>query len=156
MKRTTERVLSIISLVFTVFGIMASFMGIAFIKMFSSNSEIMADFEAELLTDPAITPTDIDGIYSILDVVIGFSGIIIAGLVISFIVTLIGTINIWNNKKPKLAGILFIIGGLFAGILSITSILLYITGILCLVKKVPMINDNPYSSNTAEDSMRPL
>ena len=67
--------------------------------------------------------------------------LIIIGLIISLILTIIGIVNIWKNKNPKLAGTMFIIAGLSAGILSLTSILLYIAGILCFTKKPPLTNE---------------
>ena len=59
-------------------------------------------------------------------------------LVISLVLNIIGIVSVNKNKKPKNAGILFIVAGLFAGVLSLTSILLYVAAIMCFVRKPPI------------------
>ncbi len=135
MNRTAERVLGIISLVFTVLGILSTIAGAVIFKMFSSDPDMRAEIEMDLLSDPAISPGDMDMIFGFFDAIGGFLWLAVAFLVLSLVLTIIALVNIWNNKNPKLAGIMFILGGLTGGILSLTSILLYIAGILSLVKK---------------------
>ena len=45
-----------------------------------------------------------------------FGWVFIIILVISLILNIIGIVSISKNKNPKLAGIMFILAGLFAGI----------------------------------------
>ena len=159
MNRTAEKVLGIIGLVFTVFGVIASIFGAVIFNMFSNNPDFRTEMEMEFYSDPSMTPADIDMFFKVIDGLGGFLWVGIVFLVISLVLTIIGLIKIWNNKNPKLAGIMFILGGLTGGILSLTSILLYIAGILCLTKKPKttypeeqIITDTP-----PEDSgMRPL
>ena len=82
--------------------------------------------------------------------------LIIIGLIISLVLTIIGIVNIWNNKNPKLAGIMFIIAGVFGGILSLPSILLYIAGILCFTKKPPLTDEPQFMDDQYDGTMRPL
>ncbi|MGG0642352.1 DUF4064 domain-containing protein [Sporosarcina gallistercoris] len=159
MNRTAEKVLGIIGLVFTALGVVASIFGAVIFNMLSSDPNLRTEIEMDLYSDPAFTPEDIDMVFSIFDTLGGFLWVGVVFLVISLVVTTIGLIKIWNNKNPKLAGIMFIIGGLTGGILSLTSILLYIAGILCLTKKPKttypeeqLITDTP----PEDGGMRPL
>lgn len=159
MNRTAEKVLGIIGLVFTVLGVIASIFGAVIFNMFSTNPDFRTEMEMEFYSDPAMTPADIDMIFNIFDTLGGFLWLGVVFLVISLVFTIIGLVKIWNNKNPKLAGIMFILGGLTGGILSLTSILLYIAGILCLTKKPKttypeerIITDTP----PEDGGMRPL
>ncbi|MDW0110142.1 DUF4064 domain-containing protein [Sporosarcina aquimarina] len=158
MNRTAERVLGIISLVFTVIGIAAAIFGAVLVNLMSTNPEMRAEFEMGMNSDPAVTQADMDMIFDFLDAVGGFMWLGVIFLVISLILTIIGLVKIWNNKNPKLAGIMFILAGLTGGILSLTSILLYIAGILCLVKKPTAYPDEPVITDAPpyDDGMRPL
>lgn len=156
MKRTPEKVLSIISLVFTVFSIIGSFFMVAFSKAFSSG--ILADeMEMELYADPTLTAEEVEMSMWIIEALEGFSWFIVAVLVISLIATIVGMVFMWNDKNPKLAGIMFMIAGLFAFIISPTAIMLYIAGILCFTRKPPLtMDDQSFASENYDDSMRPL
>ena len=157
MKRTTEKVLAIIGVVFTALSIIFGFMGLGFLKLFTSDPVIRADFEKEFLDiDSTLTPSDIESIYASLEFVEGFSWFFIIVLIISLITTIVGIVFIWNNKNSKLAGIMFIISGLFAFVLSPTSILLYIAGILCFTKKAPLVEEPSFVEDRSDDTMRPL
>ncbi|WP_432353212.1 DUF4064 domain-containing protein [Sporosarcina sp. A2] len=159
MNRTAERVLGIISLVFTVLGVISTIGGAVILKMMGSDPSIRSEIEGEILSNPSTAPGDMDMFFQFFDAVGGFLWLGVAFLVLSLILTIVALVNIWNNKNPKLAGIMFILAGLTGGILSLTSILLYIAGILCLTKKPTMIytdehnhTDTPYDDN----GMRPL
>ncbi|REB07786.1 DUF4064 domain-containing protein [Sporosarcina sp. BI001-red] len=159
MNRTAEKVLGVISLVFTALGVIASIFGAVFYNMISSNADFRTEMEMEFYSDPSMTPADIDMIFKIIDGFGGFLWLGIVFLVISLVLTIIGLVNIWKNKNPKLAGIMFILGGLTGGILSLTSILLYIAGILSLTKKPKtMYPDDQIITDTPPDDggMRPL
>ena len=61
MKRTTEKVLAIISAVFTVAFTILGFIGLGFLKMVTSDPAIRVDFEKELLDfDATLTSADIE------------------------------------------------------------------------------------------------
>jgi uncharacterized membrane protein len=156
VNRTAEKVLSIISAVLTVIGIILSFISLAFFNYLKSDPMIRQDIEAELLADATLSPTDVDMFYTIFDFIGGFMWLIIIGLLISLILIIIGLVNIWKNKNPKVAGTLFIIAGLLGGILNLTSILLYIAGILCFTKKPPVTHEPQFVDDKYDGTMRPL
>lgn len=154
MKRTAEKTLSIISLVFTVISIISSFFLVGFARLVSGG-EFGREMEKELLADPNITPEDIEMTLWLFEFLEGFIWFFVAILLISLIATIIGIVFIWNNKNPKIAGIMFIIAGLFAGIISPTSIMLYIAAILSFTSKPP-VDDYSFAGENHDDSMRPL
>lgn len=160
MKRTTEKVLAIIGAVFTALSIISSLIFYGFIKAVSQDGLLRQEMEMDLLSDEAFTVEDVDMIMWFIDSLAGFGLFIIIILVISLIATVIGIVYIWNDKNRKLAGSMFIVGGLFAFGLSITSILLYIAGIFCFTKKAPYVEESIYiedgSADGNGDKMKPL
>lgn len=156
MSRTPERVLSIISVVFTALALIPSFLIVAFGKALSQG-EIRKEIEMELLTDPELTGDETDIILSMFESISGFGWFFVVVLLISLVATIIGMVSIWNNKNPKLAGIMFIIAGLFALVLSPTSIMLYVAAILCFTKKSPHLpTEDSFVDSNYDDTMRPL
>lgn len=157
MKRTAEKVLAIISAVLTVIGVILSFATLAFLNFIKSDPAFQDDFRTEiLLFDPTLNPADIEIVFTVFNFMGSFMWLVIIGLIISLILIVIGLVNIWNNKNPKLAGILFIIAGLLGGILNLTSILLYIAGILCITKKPPFTQEPQFVDDLNKGAMRPL
>lgn len=156
MKRTAEKVLSIIGVVFTALSIIGSFMFLLFVKTVTSDGTIRRELEMDFYADPEFSTEDVEMIMWFIDFLEGFGWFLVIVLIISLITTIIGIVFMWNNKNPKLAGIMFIIGGLFAFILSPTSILLYIAGILCLTKKPPLNDETVFVDDHSGDTMRPL
>ena len=144
VKRTVEKVLSIISAVLTVIGVILSFAILAFLNFIKSDPAFQDEFRTEIvLFNPTLNPTDIETFFTIFNFLGGFMWLIIIALIISLVLIVIGLVNIWNNNNPKLAGILFVIAGVLGGFLNITSILLYIAGILCFIKKPPLTSRTP-------------
>lgn len=157
IKRTAEKVLSIISLIFTVIAVLFSFIFVVFGKVLTEDA-VRQELEAEIYADdPSLDPTEVQMILEILGSISGFGWFSVIVLLISLIATIVGMVSIWNNKNAKLAGIMFIIAGLFAFVLSPTSIMLYVAGILCFVKKPPHTPSAPLEGEGSyDDSMRPL
>lgn len=156
MKRTPEKVLSIISLVFTVLSIVGWGLFVAFSRAFSGAGEFAKEFQMELYADPSMTDEDVELTMLGLEFLEGFSWFIVAVLIVSLIVTIVGMVFMWKDKNPKLAGVMFIIAGLFALIITPTSIMLYIAGILCFTRKPPLTDDQSFVGESHDDSMRPL
>lgn len=153
MNRTAERVLSVIGLIFTILGLIPGALLVVFGKAFS-DGVVRSEVEMDLLTDPTLGAEDVELILSIFEMVGGLGWLFVAVSVISIVVTIIGIVSIWNSKNPKLAGAMFIIGGLFSFVLSLGSILLYIAAVLCFTKKT---QGKPSMTETFDgDSMRPL
>lgn len=155
MKRTAEKVLSIISAVFTLLSIIAGVAFAAFMKAVLADGTLRGEMESEFLADPALGTEDVDLFFGMLETFADFTWLFVIALVISLIATIVGIVFIWKNKNPKLAGAMFILAGLFAFVLSPTSILLYIAGILCFTRKAPLTDDTSFG-NQYDDTLRPL
>jgi hypothetical protein len=157
LNRTAEKVLSIIAAILTAIGAVFGFIVMAVFRMMKNDPAFKREFEAEMMADPTITPADFEAMMTFFNFVGGFFWLLIIGLIISLVLNIIGIVNIWKNKNAKLAGIMFIIAGVLAGLLSLSSILLYIAAILCFTKKPPL-QDNLYSGDqsSADGTMRPL
>lgn len=157
MNRTAERVLSIIAVVMSAVGTIFAFIGMGFFNLMKNDPAIRQEMEMEFMADPTMTASDIEAIFTFFDVIGGVMWLIIIAMILSIILNIIGIVNIWNNKNAKLAGIMFIIAGVLAGILSLTSILLYIAAILCFTKKPPLQEDIQFADQPHDgDTMRPL
>ncbi|GKV54845.1 hypothetical protein NCCP2222_07920 [Sporosarcina sp. NCCP-2222] len=158
MNRTAEKVLSIIAVVLTAIGTVASFFGVGILKLITSDPTFRSEMRMELLSDPTFTEQDVEMFFNVFDILGGVIWLIIIALLISLVLNIIGIVNIWNNKNAKLAGIMFIIAGVLGGVVSLASILLYVAGILCFTKKPPLqdepILDSTYNENS--DTMRPI
>lgn len=145
MKRTGEIVLAVIGSVFNVIGIIALlFMMIGAAGFINSPDYalFMDQVEMELQNDPTLTAEDAqlisDMMPAIMEGIGVFGWILLVTLIISLILAVIGIVKVNKNRSPKAAGVLFIIAGLLAGILSLTSILFYIAAIMCFVRKPPI------------------
>lgn len=142
MSRTGEIVLGVISAIFTVLAIILVSIFVANGSAAFQDEAFNAEIQQEILNDPTLTGQDAEMVAQVFDVLpnaftaLGWGFVIV--LVISLVLNIIGIVAITKNKKPKLAGIMFILAGLFAGIISLTSILLYIAAIMCFVRKPPV------------------
>lgn len=142
MSRTGETVLGVISAIFTALGIILVSIMVANGSAAFQDEAFTAQIQQEILNDPTLTGQEAEMAAQILDLLpnafsaFGWGFVII--LVISLVFNIIGIVAVTKNKKPKLAGIMFILAGLFAGIISLTSILLYIAAIMCFVRKPPV------------------
>lgn len=139
--RTGEITLGIISAVFTVISIILLSLLVTEGNAALQDESVIQEIESELANDPALAGEDLDaimqGVSGFIDVfeVFGWAAVII--LVISLIFNILAIVMIRGNRNPKLAGIFFIIAGLFAFAITPTSILLYIAAIMSFVRKPP-------------------
>lgn len=142
MSRTGEIALGVISAIMTLLSIILVTILVVTGSNAMNDELFNSEFQDIIAEDPTMTETDLqiinDNMPAVIDAFSIFGWVFVFILVISLILNVIGIISISKNKNPKLAGIMFIIAGLFAGILSPTSILLYIAGILCFVRKPPV------------------
>lgn len=146
ISRTGERVLGIIGTVFNVLAIILIAYLITSLSGFEGSQE-QQQMEQELLNDPMFAnPEEAQMAVDMVNTMIAGSGIIgwviIAILIISTIFAVLAIVNLKRDRNAKLAGIFFILAGLFAGLLSITSILFYIAAIMCFARKPPMRDDD--------------
>ena len=152
MSRTGELALGIVSAVFTFLGTILTVIFLIGGSSVFTDEAFIAEFEQEIYNDPTLSEIeaqetiDIMGVFFEMFTVLGW--LTVAALVISLVLNIIGVVSVSKNKKPKLAGIMFIIAGLFAGILSLTSILLYIAAIMCFVRKPPVSPEEEYYTPT--------
>jgi len=157
LNRTAEKVLSIIAVVLSTIGVVFGFLFMALINLMKNDPTFKQEFEMEIMADPAMTPADLDAMYTVFNVMGGFIWLIIIGMIISVILAIVGIVNIWKNKNAKLAGIMFIIAGVLGGLISLPSILLYVAAILCFTKKPPLQDDLQFADQSYNgDGMRPL
>ncbi len=134
MKRTAEFVLGIIGVVTS--GLF-SLLGVLF-SAGANMPEFQEAVEQELQNDPTLSGEDNLGL--MVDTFNSLGTYIITISIISAIIGIVGVILIRGNKKPVIAGILFILASLLIGIGSIglgfiPGILFLIAGILCFARK---------------------
>ena len=142
MSRTGEIVLGVISAIMTLLSIILVTVLVLSGSSVLKDEAFTNDIQNGIANDPNLTATELQFIDDNIDVFIDafsvFGWLVIIILVISLILNIIGIVSISKNKSPNLAGIMFIIAGVFAGIISLTSILLYISAIMCFVRKPPV------------------
>jgi len=154
--RTGEIVLGVIGAVLTTISIILLAIFVSTGSAALNDPTTMAELEQEIVTgiqeDPTLGAEEQQMVLDFVESGMGLFGIFGWGLVITLVISLIFNIlailNIRNNKNPKLAGIFFILAGLFAYLLSFTSILLYIAAIMSFVRKAPYTTD---TTRTSED-----
>lgn len=145
VSRGAEKTLGVIGIIFNLLTIALLVIGILSFDSVQNTTEFQ-DFEQEILNDSTFaSPQDaqafLDTFISSFNII---GWIIVALLAISTILAILAIANLRNNRNPKAAGVFFIIAGLFAGLLSLTSILFYIAAIMCFVRKGTKRDD--YSS----------
>lgn len=145
IKRTGEKALGIIGSIFNVIGIILSIIFITSLSGFEG-SQMQMQMEEELRNDPNITnPQDAEMAVDALNAVVaGFDVIgwvVVILLAISTVFAILAIMKLKSFEKASTAGVFFILAGIFAGILSLTSILFYIAAIMCFVRKPPLRED---------------
>lgn len=150
VSRGAEKALGIIGIVFNLIVITL----MAFVVGNSDNFQSSPEFqqiEDEIRSNPSFAnPEDaqaaVDAFAGSFNAV-GWTLIVL--LAISTLFAILALLNLRKDKNAKLAGAFFIIAGLFAGILSLTSILFYIAAIMCFVRrpKRPRNDDMNYRDN---------
>ncbi|ALS79765.1 MULTISPECIES: DUF4064 domain-containing protein [Planococcus] len=140
VNRAGEKVLGIIGIVFNILAM--ALIGFAMVS-YSTMPEMRQFMEEEMLADPTITnPEDVQLMLDMMSSGFNVVGwVTIALLALSTILAIVALINLRKKGKASIAGVFFIIAGLFAGLLSLTSILFYIAAIMCFVRK-PRIESN--------------
>ncbi|MBS4193881.1 DUF4064 domain-containing protein [Lederbergia citri] len=142
MKRTGEIVLGVIGMILSA---LIALMGMLF--MFAGKSEDVKPILEESLNDPTINQEGIDA-NMILDMMSTAGSALIIAAILGVVLGIIALIAIKGNKKPKLAGTMFIIGAVLIGVITIgfgflPALLYLIAGIMCFARKpsFPDTND---------------
>lgn len=134
VNRAGEKVLGIIGIVFNILFI--GLMGFAMVS-YSNAPEFRQYMEEEMMADPTITnPEEVEMIMNVMSSGFGIVGwVVIALLALSTLLAIIAIISLRKKGNASTAGVFFILAGLFAGLLSLTSILFYVAAIMCFVRK---------------------
>lgn len=154
IKRTGEKVLGIVGTVFNILGIILSIIMITSLAGFE-NSDMHRQMEQDLRNDPMMTsPEEAQMAVEAFNAFVqGFDvvgWVLIILLAISTVFAILAMTKLKSIGSANTAGIFFIIAGIFAGILSLTSILFYIAAIMCFVRKPPMREDELMGPSTGQ------
>ncbi|MCA1062704.1 DUF4064 domain-containing protein [Rossellomorea sp. AcN35-11] len=138
VKRTGEVVMGVIGIILSA---LFSIIGIV-MNMGMSNPEIMSQMEEGMASDPnlqaeGMTPGDMASVMSVAESMGSY--LVILGIIAS-ILGIIAVVFIVKNKKPVLAGVMFIIAALVIGLGTIgfgfvPGLLFLIAGIMAFVRK---------------------
>lgn len=136
LKRTGEFALGIIGIILS--GLM-TLMGMFFMWV-SKSEEVKTVVMDEAANDPTIMQEDIDIVLNFMSSA-GWALIIAA--ILGVVLGLVGVISIKGNKKPILAGWIFIASAVLVGIISVgtgflPALLFLIAGIMCFARKQPV------------------
>src|SRR5690606_4729068 len=141
--RAGEKVLGIIGIVFNILAIALIGFGMASYSSVQGTPEFQQYIEDEIMADPAFSnPEEAQMVIDMMSSSFNIVGwVLIALLALSTIFAIVALVNLRKRGKASMAGVFFILAGLFAGLLSLTSILFYIAAIMCFVRK-PRISNN--------------
>lgn len=136
VSRGAEKALGIIGIIFNLIVIGSTIFLILNADNFQRSPQFQ-QIEEEIRSNPSFAnPQDaqaaVDAFAASFGAV-GWTLVILLG--ISTLFAILAVLNLRKDKNAKLAGAFFIIAGLFAGILSLTSILFYIAAIMCFVRR---------------------
>lgn len=148
MKRTVERVLSIISAVLSFLSLIILIMIVYAGQMMMSDPAFEEELMFEIQSNPTLYPAEAemntDLMNNMMLVLNSLGWILVIVTVVAIILAIIGAVKV--NRNAKTAGILFIVGGILSGIISIPGILLLIAGTMCFVRK-EKISDQQIDQN---------
>ncbi|WP_088006135.1 DUF4064 domain-containing protein [Indiicoccus explosivorum] len=152
--RTWEKALGIIGIVLNVTVIILTIIAIINIGGFEG-SVFEAQLQEDILNDPTLTPEEAEATVALVsgftDIFGVFGWVIVAVLALASALAVVAIINLNDNKKPKLAGILFVIAGILSGLLSLTALIFYVAAIMCFVRRPPLAEEPVL----AEDPQQP-
>lgn len=136
MKRTGEKALSIISVVLNIISVGILILMLVGSKMVVNDPQVNIEIENSLaqsgLTEQEIADS-VNFMGEFIDFISTIGWVFVVLGLISIVLAIVGAIKV--NANPKLAGILFIIGCVLSGIISLSGILLLIAAIMCFVRK---------------------
>ena len=143
VNRAGEKVLGIIGIVFNILAIALIGFGMASYSNAAGTPEFQQYLEDEVMADPAFSnPEEAQMVIDMMSSSFNIIGwVLIALLALSTIFAIVALVNLRKRGKASMAGVFFILAGLFAGLLSLTSILFYIAAIMCFVRK-PRVQNN--------------
>jgi uncharacterized membrane protein len=154
LSRTGEVALGIIGTILNVLLLIIVTLGV-FSASALDQTEVQQMLEQEIMSDPAMTPQDMEYAKDFIAVAMDVAGVvgwaIVGLLLLSVILSIMAVVKVSKNKSPKTAGVLFIFAGLLSGILLLAPILFYVAAIMCFVRKTPVhYVEDPYYRTEAE------
>ncbi|KYC63310.1 MAG: DUF4064 domain-containing protein [Heyndrickxia coagulans] len=137
MKRTAEIILSVIGAVLN--GLAAIL--VIFMTMTMKSQSFIDEMEAQMKSGATIREADFQ---TVLHTIQALGWGIAVVLIIGTVIGIVAAVQLRNNKRPKLSGILLIIDALLVffftvGFGVLPALLYLIAGILSLVRKPPII-----------------
>ncbi|AYC30388.1 DUF4064 domain-containing protein [Paenisporosarcina cavernae] len=150
VNRTGEVALSVIATILNMLVLGLLLLGVLGTQSMNVD-EFNQEMSAQLQTaDPTLSEAEIQQGLELFGNVFGVVGwVLIVLLAISIILSLLGIAKATKNRSPKSAGFLFILAGLFSGIILLAPILLYIAAIMCFVRKA-RVEDQYYDTYSRE------
>ncbi len=145
MKRTAERVLAIVSSILIGLGLLF----IAFITISMGALFKIDEFKTELVNDLMQDPNlnlnreEIIAVLQLFESFTAFGWVFFIIGMIALILAIVGAVQVGNPMKVKAAGVMFILSGIMAGVVTLPSILLYIAAGMTFIRKPPL-PDQPF------------
>ena len=148
MKRTVERVLAIISAILIGLGLLIIALLTVGLGTLFKVDEFKAELVQDLMQDPQLTLTEDEliAVLQLFESFISFGWVFVIIGAIALVLAIVGTVQVGNPTKVKAAGVMFILSGIMAGVLTLPSILLYIAAGMAFIRKPP----------ASEQTFRPL
>lgn len=150
VSRSVEKVLGVIGIVFNLLAIALIIFSIFSLGNVENEPEFREFLEEQIMSDPAMTDVGdvqglVDGLLTSFDVIMW---VLVGLLAISTLFAFLAIGRLGKNANPNMAGVFFIVAGLFAGVMSLTSILFYIAAIMCFVRKASNGNGKDLQDNS--------
>jgi len=140
VKRTGEKVLSIIATILNVLGcglLILMLFGSRMIMDVGMNDPIFQNEMENQMYANGLTEAEMNEalgfMEDFLSIINGIGWVLVILSIIAIVLGIIGAVKV--NKDSKLAGILFIIAAVLSGIITLPGILLIIAAIMCFVRK---------------------
>ena len=142
--RTWEKALGIIGIVLNIIAIILTIVAVINIGEFEG-SVLEAQLQEDILNDPTLTPEEAEATVALMggfaEAFGVFGWIIVAVLALATALAITAVVSLNDNRKPKLAGILFVIAGILSGLLSLTALIFYVAAIMCFVRRPPLAEE---------------
>lgn len=142
MKRTAEKVLIVCASILNVLFLAIGSLGIIAFRSFKNDPKMVENFVDEVNknnTDPSVSPLKVSDINEAINAFGTYANtlgiVFIIALLISIVLAITAFVYLKRKDGAKTAGILLVIAGVLAGVISVASILLYIAAIVCFVRK---------------------
>lgn len=144
ISRSGEKILGIIGIVFNLLAIGLIVFSIFSLGNVENDPEFRQFLEEQIMADPGMSDMGdieglVDGLLTSFDVVMW---VLVGLLGISTIFAILAIGRLGKSGNPNMGGVFFIVAGLFAGLLSLTSILFYVAALMCFVRKGRNGSDN--------------